>query len=511
MSLLDELHCDVAIIGAGFSGTMVAVHLLNEPQSGLTVALIEKNGRYGRGVAYGTANPLHLLNVPAAKMSAFPEAPDHFLHWLQAHPKSCQRVGLAEPASGTFAPRMLYGEYVESLLKSARSQRERLFHLRSEATDVEPLMDGSLRIRLANGTKVHADRVVLALGNFPPGDPPLRDRHFHDSPAYLKSPWSAGSQEKCAEDGDILILGSGLTTLDLLVSLHEDKRHGTVHVLSRRGLFPQPHRAGVKPVDPFVERGNLPVSIRALVRQLRVEVARTTAAGGDWRAVVDSLRPFTQELWKGLSLEERRRFFRHLRPYWEAHRHRAAPAILAVKESMERAGRLQAHRGRLQQIVETVGGGLQVTFQAHGSRELRQLSVRQVVNCTGPECNYHRLGEPLVLQLFARGLIRPDAMMLGLDADDDGVVQNRRGIFGQVFTLGSSRKGALFETTAVPELRVQARALAGRLLERFSAEQRGRDWAPDPAYAYKIKAASAGATCAADVAPAAGKGCGQSG
>jgi len=486
MSLLDELHCDVAIIGAGFSGTMVAVHLLGGTEAGLTVTLIEKSGRHGRGVAYGTTNPLHLLNVPAAKMSAFPDAPDHFLQWLEKHPESCRRVGLAGPGPGTFVPRMLYGEYVESVLESGRYQRERLFRLRSEATDVEPLMDGSLRVRLANGCRVHAGRVVLALGNFPPGDPLLRDRHFHDSIAYLKSPWSPQSQVLCMEDGDLLILGSGLTTLDLLVSLHERKRQGTVHVLSRRGLFPQPHAAGVKPVDSFVERGHLPVSIRALLRQLRVEVARTIAAGGDWRAVVDSLRPFTQEIWKGLPMEERRRFFRHLRPYWESHRHRAAPAILAVKDAMEREGSLQAHRGRLKEIVETVDGGLSVTFQAHESQSPSQLQVSRVVNCTGPECNYHRLGEPLVLQLFARGLIRPDAMMLGIDADEDGMVQNRRGIFGQVFTLGSPRKGALFETTAVPELRVQARTLADRLLERFAEEQRERDWTPDPAYAYEI-------------------------
>jgi len=486
MSLLDELHCDVAIIGAGFSGTMVAVHLLDGQHSGLTVALIEKNGRHGRGVAYGTANPLHLLNVPAAKMSAFPEVSDHFLQWLEKHPESCRRAGLAGVGPGIFAPRMLYGEYVESLLQSARHQRERLFRLRSEATDVEPLMDGSLRVRLANGCRVHAGRVVLALGNFPPGDPPLRDRRFHDSAAYLKSPWLPESQSLYAQDGDLLILGSGLTTLDLLVSLHERKRQGAIHVLSRRGLFPQPHAAEVKPVDPFVERGHLPVSIRALLRQLRVEVARTIAAGGDWRAVVDSLRPFTQEIWKGLPMMERRRFFRHLRPYWESHRPRAAPTILAVKEAMQREGRFHAHRGRLQEIVEAVDGGLRITFQAYGSREPSQLQVSRVVNCTGPECNYHRLGEPLVLQLFARGLIRPDAMMLGIDADDDGVVQNRRGIFGQVFTLGSLRKGALFESTAVPELRVQARALADRLLERFAKEQCEQDWTPDPAYAYEI-------------------------
>jgi uncharacterized NAD(P)/FAD-binding protein YdhS len=486
ISLLEELHCDVAIIGAGFSGTMVAIHLLAGDQPPLTVALIERSGRFGRGVAYGTGNAAHLLNIPAAKMSAFPDEPEHFLEWLKRHPKSCARVGLGLVQPGTFAPRQLYGEYLEWLLEKVKHRRERLYRLRSEAVDVEPLLDGSLRIRLANGTRVHADKVVLALGNFPPGDPPVRDRRFHHSAAYLQSPWAAASQAKCAQDGDILILGTGLTTLDLLLTLNEQKTGGVIHVLSRRGLFPQSHRAGLAPTEPFLTKANLPKRIRELLHLLREEIQKVAALGGDWRAVVDSMRPLIQALWQGFSLAERRRFFRHARAYWESHRHRAAPTVLAVKDAMLATGRLRSHRGRLLEVVETADQHLQVTFRPYPSALVQTLRVRHVINCTGPECNYHRLDEPLVLQLFARGLIRPDAMLLGLDVAPDGAVRNQRGIFGQVFTLGSPRKGELFETTAVPELRMQAQDLAQRLRADFQAPGVTANREPDPAYGYEI-------------------------
>ena len=179
------------------------------------------------------------------------------------------------------------------------------------------------------------------------------------------------------------------------------------------------------------------------------------------------MRPFTQEFWQGLDPRERARFLRRLRALWEPHRHRAAPEVLAVKEQMEQDGRLVCHRGRIERIGETSGGSaLEVVFRPAGEKEERRtLLVDYVVNCTGPECNYHRLGDPLVSELFGRGLARPDALLLGLDTADGGAVIDVAGKVSQrLFTLGSPQKGRLMETTAVPELRVQARDLALRLL-----------------------------------------------
>ena len=466
---------DVAIIGAGFSGTLTAIHLLTQPRGEppLRVALIEKElTAFGRGVAYGTVCAKHLLNVPAGKMGAFPDRLDHFLGWLRAHPEELAAVGLAGVDAGSFVPRVLYGKYVAALLREAEAQAPGRFRrIVGEAVDLSPPedADGPWRVELADGRGLCAERVVLALGTFPPGDPRLRDSRFHRSPRYLYSPWSAETHERLAGPGDALILGSGLTGLDLLLTLRERKREGTLHILSRRGLFPQPHRAGLPPWPAFLRTGELPKTARAMLHVLRAEIARAAAAGSDWRAVIDSLRPFTQEFWQGLSLAERGRFLRHLRALWEPHRHRAAPQALAVKDELERDGRLRCHRGWIERIAEADGGStLEVTWRPRGRGEKREvLRVNHVVNCTGPECNYHRLGDPLISNLFARGLARPDALVLGLDVASDGEVRDVHGaVHGRLFTLGSPQKGRLLETTAVPELRVQARDLAARLRRR---------------------------------------------
>jgi uncharacterized NAD(P)/FAD-binding protein YdhS len=200
-----------------------------------------------------------------------------------------------------------------------------------------------------------------------------------------------------------------------------------------------------------------------MTRVIRRQIALANAAGSDWRAVIDAIRPFTQEFWQGLSHEDRSRFLRHLRARWEPHRHRAAPEACLVKEEMERIGRLVCHRGRAEYIIEVDGGSeLEVVFRPPASGGRREkLRVKYVVNCTGPECDYHRLGDPLVANLFARGLARPDPLMIGLDVGQGGAVCDVHGVAsGQIFTLGSPQKGRLMETTAVPELRVQARDLA---------------------------------------------------
>lgn len=476
---------DIAIVGGGFSGALTAIHLA-AAGGGASVALIEKEpSAFGRGVAYNTPCERHLLNVPAGKMGAFPDRVDDFLRWLEAHPEETAALGIAKVEAGSFVPRVLYGRYVASLLQDATAGGGgRLRQIAGEAVDLEPV-EGGLRVSFADGRRLRAARVVLALGVFPPGDPRLRDPRFHRSPRYLYSPWSAETGERLAGAGDALILGSGLTGLDLLLTLRGRKRGGVLHVISRHGLFPQPHRAGLAPYPVFLQAGALPASCRRLMRVFRQEVARAAAAGVDWRAVVDSVRPFTQEFWQGLDLAERRRFLRHLRAWWEPHRHRAAPEVLAVKDEMERDGRLVSHCGRIERIAETAGGSaLEVVFRPQGSEERRTLRVDYVVNCTGPECNYHRLGDPLMTELFGRGLARPDALLLGFDVVEDGALRDVNGqVSGRLFTIGSPQKGRLMETTAVPELRVQARDLAARLARPVQARDAQR---VEHAFAFEI-------------------------
>ncbi len=442
------------------------MHLLRAAGGALRVGLVEQiAAQEGRGVAYGTDCPNHLLNVPAGKMGAFASDPGHFHRWLTAR---------GFPAGeASFVPRQWYGSYVRAVLDEAETaSMGRLVRIHEEARDLEREPDGTWTVHLSHRRRLCARAVVLALGNFAPGDPVLADKRFHTHPHYLRNPWSAETISRLSGPGDMLILGSGLTALDLLQSLRPAKYDGCIHVLSRRGLFPQPHRAGVAPYPPFLHAGSLPGTLRETMQLVRREVRKATAAGSCWRAVVDSLRPVSQTLWARLPRPERSRFLRHVRPHWESHRHRAAPEALAVKEELEREGRLLCHRGRIISITgEPHARSLEVRFLPRFSDTPRTLRVAYVVNCTGPECNYHQLRGSLVVNLFARGLAHPDPLLLGLNTADDGALLDESGgAVPGLFTLGSPRKGGLLETTAVPELRAQAEEIARRLLAHLQSD-----------------------------------------
>jgi uncharacterized NAD(P)/FAD-binding protein YdhS len=483
----DASAVDVAIIGAGFCGSMVAVNLLRKAKTHIHIALIERSGWFARGLAYGTTDRSHLLNVPAAKMGAFPDDHEHFYRWACENPEELKLQGVNSVQPNSFLPRVLYGKYLSSLLDQANNLRGSLQRITAEAIDVAPQANGRFRVKLRNQPSLVAQHVVLALGNFPPGDPKLWDQRFHRSERYLQNPWSEDTRRKLAEPGDILILGSGLTGLDLLLSLAPSKNEGAIHVLSRRGLFPRPHRV-VKPSPSFLDSESLPRTARQACRLVRGQVEQAEAAGIDWRAVIDSMRPYSQQIWKQWSKEERRRFLRHLKAFWEPHRHRAAPEALELLSQLEKEGHLQCHRGRIFSISQEKDT-ISAAFRDSISHQHRTLRVGYVVNCTGPECNYHKLTDPLVVRLFSRGIIVPDPLFLGLDVGLGGTILNQQGErVTHLYTIGSPQKGILFETTAVPELRVQAAELADRILYQLEHRRNSRALDPSehPAAAFQI-------------------------
>ncbi|MBV8227861.1 MAG: FAD/NAD(P)-binding protein [Verrucomicrobia bacterium] len=454
---------DVAIVGAGFSGSMVAIHLAHTLQGLWQIALIEKRRQAGPGVAYSTNDPLHLLNVPVGRMGAFTEKPRDFFEWLKQHPELVSSYGLDPLGDGAFVPRRLYGIYLARLVQRFALQSGRVHRFEQEAVDLEEAADGSFRVFLRNNTTIYAKKVVLALGNFPPGDPVVSDQRFHRSRSYLNDPWSLSTLKRLSEPGDVLILGSGLTALDLILSLSEKKHSGAIYVLSRGGLFPERH-AVVEPYAFHLSDPRRIRSVRSLLRAIRNEVSLAGEMNIGWRSVIDALRPHTQAIWQQLDLDERRRFFRHVRPYWECHRHRAAPKALDRMEALQNTGRLRCCQGRVERIFEDKNA-MFITFR-NRSGISTTLRVSLVVNCTGPECNYHKLRDPLVFQLFLRGLARPDPLFIGFDVSDTGQLFDAAGrVVPNLFTMGSPQKGRLLETTAVPELRQQALELATRLTD----------------------------------------------
>jgi uncharacterized NAD(P)/FAD-binding protein YdhS len=453
-----------AIIGGGLSGSLVAIHLLRGARVGTRILLIERQPPPGRGVAFGTECTGHLLNVVAGRMSLFPDAPDHFVEWLRA---KAGQLGFPDRVeTEDFVPRQLYGRYVAAALAEARQAAisgVQFDTVAGEVTDVEEV-GAHARLLLADGRTFEAQRVLLALGHLPGEYPIARPLAFYRSARYVHLPWQAGALDNVGKKDDVLIVGAGLTAIDIAVQLDELGHRGTVHALSRRGLRPVVHRAGLAPHPEFLVNGELPRTVRAVLRRVRQEVREAAAAGVDWRAVIDALRPQSQEIWRGFSWDERARFMRHLRPHWEVHRHRLAPETAATIARLEGEGRLKFYAGRLQSLCDTENGAAAL-FRRRGTEQLVALRVAKVINCTGPRTDYSKYQHPLLINLLARGLIDHDPLALGIDALPTGeVLRYRAGPAGWLFTIGAPLKGVLWESTAVPEIRVQAKALAGQWL-----------------------------------------------
>jgi uncharacterized NAD(P)/FAD-binding protein YdhS len=453
---------DVIIVGAGYSGTLVAVHLARADAS-LRIALIERGKNAGRGVAYGTTDAKHLLNVRADQMGAFPDDVGHFYLWLQQHQSNLDAAGVTDLRPDAFIPRLVFGDYIQDLLREACERSRCLDLIRDEIVDITRETDGAFRLLSRDGKQLRGAQIVLAVGNFPPGTHLGNDKAT-ERPWFSNNPYSAEARAELAEPGDILIIGTGLTSLDVLMSLAPIKREGKIHILSRRGLFPQPHGAAGVTYPPFFDFDHLPRTARELLRRVRRQVRIAAAEGIDWRPVIDSIRPFNQAIWQNLGFLEQKRFLRCLRSFWDIHRHRCAPQILAVKEQLEAANRLICHRGNILDF-RPVENHVEVTYRPRGTQEKRTIVVRQVLSCTGPEPDYRKLDDSLVHHLLERDLLAPDPLRMGAYTDQEGRVLNQAGEpIHRLYTLGSSRMGSLYESIAVPELRGQARDVAKHIL-----------------------------------------------
>lgn len=451
----------IAIIGAGFSGSLVAAHLSRIALRGTEIALIEKAPRQqGRGVAYGTELACHLLNVPAGNMSAFPDDPDHFLRWARARRDSllCP-PWVTEVEAGSFLPRRAYGRYLVDLLDAAVREAApgiELSHHTAEVIRMAETPDG-VCLQLRDGPRLLADRAVLALGNFPPGDPCVAEPAFYASMRYHGNPWKPGLLDTVLATRSCLLIGGGLTMVDWAIALKSAGYTGLIHAISRRGLWPRAHAPAMATAFAL---DTVAPSTRNWLRALRRHIRET---GGDWRAAIDALRPANQTLWQSLPLAEQRRFLRHLRPWWDCHRHRLAPIVAARLQALVDDGQLVCHVGRILEYREQPDTVEILVRPRHGG-DAGVIAVDAVLNCSGSESDYRRLESPLVSDLLDRGLIRPDTLRLGLDVAADGALRRDDGTpSDRLFTLGPPEKGMLWETTAVPEIRIKAARLAERL------------------------------------------------
>ncbi|RWB54448.1 FAD/NAD(P)-binding protein [Mesorhizobium sp.] len=438
----------IIIVGGGASGVVLAAHLLKSPNPDLRVTLIEKRPHFGQGMAYSTLLSAHVLNVKASGMSAYADDPDNFARWVLER-------GLARPDQGPFyAPRSLYARYLKELLDDIEErEREngRLRLIREESLSISPTPAG-VEVALANGTSVVGHLAVLATG------------HDEQPGAFQGRAIRMGSDADTALDPEapVLVLGTGLSMVDAFLSLEQRGHRGQIIAVSRRGLLPSPHRKG-NPIKLDVADIPLGTQLSYFVGWFRNLIRDNQKAGGDWRDVVDGLRPFNQTIWQNWPSSAKRRFVEHTKAWWDIHRHRMAPEVYERVTEAVRSGRIRLVAGRVVDIEPN--DGFAVTIQQRGTQALETLEVARIYDCMGIARDISTTSNGLVRSLVERGLARPDPLRLGLDVTArceliaaDGTVSSK------LLAVGPLTRGTFFEIDAIPDIRVQCARLSKQLL-----------------------------------------------
>ena len=445
----------VTIIGGGASGVLLAAHLLRDPDADVRVTLVERSGQIGLGLAYSTNQPDHKLNVPARNMSAFADDPEHFWRWLQGSDFP------AANGSWVFAPRRRYGAYLEHVLREAAESRPgRLLVVSDEAVAVRETANG-VETQLSSGKSLVSVNSVLALG------------HETQQSRGRGIAVRLGSQEDTPlpPHAPVMILGSGLSMVDAWLSLANSGHRGAITVVSRNSLVPRKH----KDVPPIrIDEADIPFGapIPKFLRWFRDLVRQTEAANGDWRSVVDGLRPYNQRVWQSWSIPARRQFLRHLRPWWNVHRHRLPPELHDRLSSAIADGQIRLVAAEFQG-VERVGEEVRVQLRRRGAAAQETLDIARIYDCGGVSLDVRSSSNPVIQDLVASGRGRSDPLHIGLDVDAHCAVLDRDGKSSErLLAMGPLTRGQFFEIEAVPDIRLQAARLAERILAGGNSPQR---------------------------------------
>ena len=452
----------IVIIGAGFSGAVTTVQLLRQHHtSPLRVVLVNGGERIARGMAYGTQSPDHTLNVPAGNMSALEDDAEHFLRFAHT-------VDMRIDAS-SFVPRQIYGDYLEGLLE--QTERDAPPHVTLErvfrhVAAIHPANDATALVaRLDDGSTIIADHIVLALGYFP-STLPIAGKAILSSKRYLGDPWEPGGMARIPADQPVLLLGTGLTMVDTATTLLKQNPARPIIAVSRRGLVPHPHRHDGHRHGGDAGPGAIwgeATTVREQLCEFRSYVRRLAAERRDWRDAMTLLRPVAADIWLGYTEKERKRFLRHVQPYWDIHRHRLSPTLHQQLTESLQSGVIQTFAARIIGFDEN-NTDIAVTLRRRGAAQTIVVRAGAVINCTGPCADPRNSGNELVQQLLRDGLIRADRLGLGLEVGNDCAAIDQHGMSSDsLFYIGPWLKATYWEATAVPDLRRFALALAQRL------------------------------------------------
>lgn len=466
----------VAIIGGGFAGAVTAIKLAQAVSRPLRISIVESRAQLGRGIAYSTRNPAHLVNGPAKNFSLYADQPTHLADWLrdQTAPDGWQPPdGVAHADS--FPPRYLYGDYVQAELESAlaRAAHSITFqHVTGRAQDLDADADGRWTIRLADGRPLRAQHVVLATGLFPQslarGDVAI-DASLLAQGRVIDDIWNPAAAAPFEQDQDVLVIGTNLSALDAMIHAQTQGFRGNFVSVSRRGLLVAPRR-DVPPWPGFLDAQALPGSLRAVLRQAIATRHRIRQAGDDWQRLAGAIRPHLPALWAQADNSERRRFIRHLRPYWELGLHRAAPESGAWLQRLDAAGRHRKLTGRVLRLAPATDGRVTVTWQARGEGRPQTIQVDRVLNTRGFEFDWKRIDDPLLRNLLGKGYVTPHDTGFGIDAHPatGQVLQGGEPRDG-LYAVGHPLRGVAWESNAIGEQVAGASATAQALAARLNA------------------------------------------
>lgn len=446
-------HLRIGIIGAGFSGTALAAMLEKLTNKPIEIILFEKTQHFGVGHAYSTPFDFHLLNVRAQDMSVFEDDADHFVRWLAT--QSTYKLDSHTPIAEQFVPRVLYGEYLKDLISAMCTNKSvKLTLSKNEVINIKQ-QQHQLILELNDSQQVIVDKAILALGNNTPRSFPFPVTNTN----VIHNPWDYLAPKAIPPEDAVLIMGTGLSMIDTVLTLYHQNHRGAIYAVSRHGLQPLPHADNKVPF--FMLQEDLPKELRGLTRYLRTKSKLHAKEGGDWRSIINALRVHIPTIWAKASSQDKKRFLRHVLPYWNIHRHRVHKKIADLLAEMCRDQRLQILSGR----VLSVENG-KARIQSRHAKNTVECEIKWIVNCMGPALNMNGLQHPLIDSVLKSGLGAADALDIGFDIDSSGALIESSGKpSNALYTLGPPAKGVHWECSAVPEIRKQSFILAKHLLQ----------------------------------------------
>jgi uncharacterized NAD(P)/FAD-binding protein YdhS len=387
-------------------------------------------------------------------MGAFPEDPAGFFTWLTSNGYTC--------SGEDFVSRDLFGRYLSSLLAhtAANTHHAALTHVRDEACDITfDQATAEFHITLAKHPTLTIDLCVLALGN-------MKRSSLNGIPVatMFRSPYDPESYDDVAKLKTLLIVGTGLTAVDAILEAEGRGFTGHYTMVSRHGYLPRPHEAidptASTPIHPiFASREEL---LSLSLRQLTRLVTKDSRHLGSSQSCITALRPHIQSLWSGFSMRDKKCFLRHLRPFWEIHRHRIPAPHWQKLQELLKTKRLTIRAGSIRSATRSSEG---VTVQVTPPLISAPAYFDAAILCAGPEGDLAKIDLPLVQNLLARGILVRGELGMGADLSQSSLPPHAH---ARLKIIGPLQREALWEITAVRELRSEAARLAQEIAATYA-------------------------------------------